>query len=118
MPAKTGNAKLRSSQDLNIEFKDFNSSYIAQIKNAGAIIARNPIREKLMCQKLVANKKAAKSASRLSLNSSFVIKYIPMTVRIPKMALGSRKAHGLLPKAATDKLWILMNNPSLPKFSG
>ncbi len=90
------------------------------------MMARKPMREKLICQKAVARRKAtirAKISFSLNppflfLNNSLVRKYVPKTVRIPKIVLGKRSAHGSLPKRATEKLWMLINNPSRPLFSG
>ena len=61
------------------------------------MIARNPIREKLMCQKLAARKKEAKRAIR-SVNNGLARKYKPRTVSVPNMAEGRRKTQGLLPR--------------------
>ena len=56
-------------------------------------LARKLIREKLMCQKLVAVKNAARRPMRRE-KSSRPRKYIPRTVRMPKSAEGNRSIHG------------------------
>lgn len=80
-------------------------------------MALKPILENIICQKLVARKKLENKAMRLPYNS-FAIKYNPSTVSIPMIALGNLSTHGSVPNAQTKRDWILIKNPSLPKFSG
>ena len=84
---------------MNFQFsKDFMKKYKAQTIKKGAMMARKPMREKLICQKEVARKKVESSAINSQLleflKSSLVKKQRPNTVRIPNKLLGNRSIHG------------------------
>ena len=81
-------------------------------------MARKPIREKLMCQKLTARKKEDKKDMAEFLNNSLVNKYSPNIVSVPNRALTPRSAHGVFPKTATEIACRFMKSPSRPLFSG
>lgn len=78
------------------------------------MIARKPMREKLIAQKDVAVMKAAiRPAMRLR-KSSPASRYMPSTVKVPKTIDQSLRAGMVLPKVLSARACRLMKSPSRP----
>src|ERR1051326_4706456 len=90
--------------------------YNAHVRNNGARIAWPAIREATICQKLIAIRNAAASATG-AVATSVARQYSATTVRVPATAAGIRNAALVFPKRAIDTAAAFAYNPSRPLFS-